>query len=208
MIRIALVGSIGSGKSFISKLFNFPVFNADREVNTIYKKDKKTFSRLKKVLPQFFFNFPAKKNELINAILDNKKNLKLITNIIHPIIKKKLEKFIEINKNGKIIILDIPLYLENNLNKKDDIIIFVQGKNNEIKKRLEKRLNYNSKLIYQFKKIQLPIEKKIKKSHFIIKNDFKMRTAKKYVKIILNKILNERSSIRYRNNRSFSKRRS
>ena len=208
MIRIALVGPIGSGKSYISKLFNYPVFNADQEVNIIYKKDKKTFLKLKKILPDFFFNFPLKKNELINAILDNKKNLKLITNIIHPIIKKKLEKFIEINKNRKIIILDIPLYLENNLNKKDDIIIFVQGKNNEIKKRLEKRLNYNSKLIYQFKKIQLPIEKKIKKSHFIIKNDFKMRTAKKYVKIILNKILNERSSIRYRNNRSFSKRRS
>ncbi len=207
MIRIALVGSIGSGKSFISKLFNFPVFNADREVNTIYKKDKKTFSRLKKVLPQFFFNFPAKKNELINAILDNKKNLKLITKIVHPIIKKRLAKFIEINKDKKIIILDIPLYLENNLNKKKDIIIFVQGKNNEIKKRLKKRSNYNSKLINQFKKIQLPIEKKVKKSHFIIKNDFTMRTVKKYVKRILNDILNERSSIRYRNNRSFSKRR-
>ncbi len=208
MIRIALVGSIGSGKSYISKLFNFPVFNADQEVNIIYKKDKKTFLRLKKILPKFFFNFPAKKNELINAILHNKKNLKLITNLIHPIIKKRLTKFIETNKNKKIIVLDIPLYLENKLYKKKDIIICVIGKNNEIKKRLEKRLNYNPKLINQFKKIQLPIEKKLKKSHFIIKNDFTMRTAKKYVKIILIKILNERSSIRYRNNRSFSKRRS
>ena len=152
MIRIALVGPIGSGKSYISKLFNFPVFNADQEVNIIYKKDKKTFLKLKKILPDFFFNFPLKKNELINAILDNKKNLKLITNIIHPIIKKRLAKFIEINKNKKIIILDIPLYLENNLYKKKEIIIFVQGKNNEIKKRLKKRSNYNSKLIYQFKK--------------------------------------------------------
>ena len=46
MIRIALVGTIGSGKSYISKLFNFPVFNADQEVNIIYKKDKKTFLKL------------------------------------------------------------------------------------------------------------------------------------------------------------------
>ena len=84
------------------------------------------------------------------------------------------------------------------------MVIFVQGNLNEIKKRLVKRTNYNLKLINQFKKIQLPIEKKIKKSHFIIKNDFKMRTAKKYVKRILNNILNDRSSIRYRNNRSFS----
>ena len=41
MIRIALVGDIGSGKSHISKLFNYPVFNADHEVTEIYKKDKK-----------------------------------------------------------------------------------------------------------------------------------------------------------------------
>ena len=59
MIRIALVGSIGSGKSYISKLFNFPIFNADQEVNIIYKKDKKTFLKLKKALPKFFFNFPT-----------------------------------------------------------------------------------------------------------------------------------------------------
>ena len=204
MIRIALVGSIGSGKSYIAKLFNFPVFNADQEVNKIYKKDKKIFLKLKKKLPKFFLKFPVKKNEIINAILNNKKNLKLITAIIHPIIKKKLSRFIKINKNKKIIILDIPLYLENNLQKKKDVVIFVQGNLNEIKKRLIKRTNYNLKLINQFKKIQLPIEKKIKKSHFIIKNDFTMSTAKKYVKRILNNILNERSSTRYRNNRSFS----
>ena len=105
--------------------------------------------------------------------------------------------FIKNNKNKKIIILDIPLYLENKLNNKNDIIVFVQGNSNEVKKRLKKRKNYNIILINQFKKIQLPIEKKKKKSDFIIKNDFKMRTVKKYVKNILNNVLNERSSIRY-----------
>ena len=197
MIRIALVGSIGSGKSHIAKLFKFPVFNADLEVNKIYSKDKKIFLKLKKKLPNFFSKFPVKKQELISAILDNKKNLDLITKIIHPIVKKKLMSFIKNNKSKKIIILDIPLYLENKLNNKKDIIVFVQANANEIKKRLIKRENYNVNLINQFKKIQLPIEKKIKKSDFVIKNDFTMRTANKYVKNILNKILYERSSARY-----------
>ena len=197
MIRIALVGSIGSGKSYIAKLFKFPVFNADLEVGKIYKKEKKIFLKIKKKLPNFFSKFPVKKRELINAILDNKKNLKLITNIIHPMIKKKLFSFEKKNRNKKIIVLDIPLYLENKLNNKKDIIIFVQANASEIKKRLIKRENYNVNLINQFKKIQLPIEKKIKKSDFVIKNDFKMRTANKCVKNILDKILYERSSIRY-----------
>ena len=77
----------------------------------------------------------------------------------------------------------------------------------KIGERLKKRKNYNITLINQFKKIQLPIEIKKKKSDFIIKNDFTMRTVKKYVKNILDNVLNERSSIRYWDNRSFSERR-
>ena len=55
MIRIALVGEIGSGKTFISKLFGYPTFNADVVVSEIYNRDKKTFNKLKKRLPNFFF---------------------------------------------------------------------------------------------------------------------------------------------------------
>ena len=40
MIKIAVVGDIGSGKSHIAKLFGYPVFNADQEVASIYKKTK------------------------------------------------------------------------------------------------------------------------------------------------------------------------
>ena len=54
MIRIALVGDIGSGKSHIAKLFNFPVFNADFEVDKIYKTNKQCFKKLKKKLPKYF----------------------------------------------------------------------------------------------------------------------------------------------------------
>ena len=48
MIRIALVGGIGSGKTFISKLFGYPVFSADNSVSKIYSKNKKVFLKLKK----------------------------------------------------------------------------------------------------------------------------------------------------------------
>ena len=43
MIKIALVGEIGSGKSYLAKLFNYPIFDADLEVARIYKKDKKFY---------------------------------------------------------------------------------------------------------------------------------------------------------------------
>jgi len=113
MIRVALVGDIGSGKTFISKLFKFQVFNDDKIVSEIYSKNKKIYFDLNKKLPNFFSNFPIKKKELIKAILSNETNLKKITDIIHPAVRKELYKFEKKNNRKEVIILDIPLFLEN-----------------------------------------------------------------------------------------------
>jgi len=189
MIKIAVVGDIGSGKSHISKLFGYPVFNADQEVASIYKKNKNCFKKLKKILPKYFSVFPANKIQIIKAIEDSEKNLKKITKIIHPEVKKKLSTFLKKNKKRKATILDIPLLLENKLNQKNDIIVFVQSKKNEIIKRLKKRDNFNLNLYNQFKKIQLPLSYKKNKSNHIIKNSFTNKFVKISVKKILKKII-------------------
>ena len=48
MIKIGVIGDIGSGKSIVAKLFGYPVFNADKEVLKIYRKNKNCFNKLKK----------------------------------------------------------------------------------------------------------------------------------------------------------------
>ena len=189
MIKVAVVGDIGSGKSHIAKLFGYPVFNADQEVASIYKTNKNCFKRLKKILPEYFSVFPANKTQIIKAIEDNKKNLKKITKIIHPEVRMKLSIFLKKNKKRKAIILDIPLLLESKLNQKSDIIVFVQSKKSEIIKRLKERDNFNLNLYNQFKKIQLPLSYKKKKSDHIIKNNFTNKLIKISVKKILKKII-------------------
>ena len=189
MIRIGILGDIGSGKSFIAKNFGYPVFNADNEVANLYKKNKKVFYKLKKILPKYFYSFPIQKNKVSQAILDNKSNLKKIIKIIHFEIRKKMNNFLIKNKNKKIIILDIPLFLENKLNKKKDILVFVQSKKTDILKKLKKRKNFDKKLISLFKNIQLPLDYKKKKSDFIIKNNFKKKSVMMDIKRILKQIL-------------------
>ena len=189
MIRIALVGSIGSGKTFISKLFGLPVFNADESVAKIYSKKKKIYYDLKKKLPNLFTGFPIRKEELINAILKNKNNIKKISSIIHPEVRKNLQLFIKKNRKKKAILLDIPLYLENKLNKKNDVIIFIQASNKEISKRLKKRKNFNNLVFQKLKKHQLSISTKKSKSHYVIKNNFNKNLARKNARNILSKIL-------------------
>ena len=125
MIRIGIVGDIGSGKTFVANNFGYPVFNADHEVSKLYKKNKNIFIKLNKKLPKYIFTFPIDKAELTNAILSNKKNLG----------NSYLEKdFLEVAKNIQInakskncrIVLPIDVVcakrLENNIEiKKYDI---------------------------------------------------------------------------------------
>ena len=189
MIKIGILGDIGSGKSHVAKNFGYPVFNADEEVGRLYKKDRKIFRKLKKTLPKYISSFPINKSEVSQAILSNKSNLKKIVGIVHLEIKKKMKIFLKKNIDKKIVILDIPLLLENKINKKNDILIFVQSKKKDIIKRLKKRQNFNAKLISEFKNIQLPLDYKKKKSQFIIKNNFTNKSVKRDIKKILKEIL-------------------
>ena len=189
MKRICILGDIGSGKSYIAKCFGFPVFNADLEVAKIYKHNKKVFQKLKKELPNYFHSFPVKKKEIINAILSNKKNLKKIIRIVHYEVRKKMNDFLRKNKHKKLVVLDIPLLLENKINKKRDILIFVESKKSEILKRLKKRKNFNMKILNNFRKIQLSLDLKRNKSQFTIKNNFKKNSVKISVKEIIENLV-------------------
>ncbi len=101
MIKIAILGDIGSGKSFIAKQFGYPVFNADNEVWKIYSKDKKCYKKLKKAIPKHILSFPINKKEITKSILSNQKNLKKVIKIVHPIVRMKMNKFINKNKKKK-----------------------------------------------------------------------------------------------------------
>tara|TARA_Y100000741_G_scaffold361767_1_gene346322 strand:- start:1523 stop:2113 length:591 start_codon:yes stop_codon:yes gene_type:complete len=195
MIKICILGDVGSGKSYIAKRFGYPVFDADAEVSKIYKKSTKCFKNLKKIFPKHIFSFPIKKTQIIKIIIQNKNNLKKINKIVHPEVRLRMNKFFRINRKKKAVVLDIPLLLEGKINNKDDLLIFVQAKKKDINKRLKKRINYNPKIIRTFRKLQLPLEIKKKKSHYILKNNFKSFLVKKNVKIIKKKIFkNERSN--------------
>ena len=188
MIRIALVGNIGSGKTFYSRLFKYPVFNADLVVSNLYQKDKSLFRKIKKKFPNKISNFPLKKEEVLEIIFQKQKNLNILGKIIHPIVRKKMKNFFKVNRKKKFVVLDVPLFLENKLNTKKDIIVFINADKKKINQKLNKRKNINLKLINILRKNQFSSGLKKKKSTYIIKNNFVRKTAKKNIKLIFKKI--------------------
>ena len=190
MIKIGILGDIGAGKSFISNLFGYPVFNADAEVRKIYKKNYKCFLKLKYKFPNLITKFPVLKEEILNLIENKNLNIIKIGKIVHPYVRKNLKLFLMKNRNKKIVILDIPLLLENKLNSNDMILIFIETKKKDVLKRLKKRKYFNFKLHKTIKNNQLALSIKRKKSDFIIKNNFKIQYVKKNIKKIKKELKN------------------
>ena len=194
MIRIGLIGDIASGKSFIAKLFNSPIFNADEEVKYLYKNSKICFYNLKRKLPKFIKSFPIKKIELTTAIKTNNNNLKKISSVVHPLVRKRMKAFLKENNKSKIIILDIPLLVENKLHKKNDILIFIKSSKKNILSRLSSRKKYDKNLLKTLKQNQLILSKKIGIADYIVDNNYSPYIMKKKVKLLKKKILYERNN--------------
>ena len=89
MIRIAVLGDIGSGKSFFAKQLKIPIFNADQVVSDLYNSDKRLFLKLKKIFPKQINSFPINKINLMEIIKNNEKNFKKIIKIVHPLVREK-----------------------------------------------------------------------------------------------------------------------
>ena len=106
MIKIGILGDIGSGKSYVAQNFGYPVFNADDEVAKLYQQNKNIFNKLRKKLPKYVFSFPIEKKEISNAILNNENNLNKIVKIVHYEIRKKLNSFSERNFRSKFVLFN------------------------------------------------------------------------------------------------------
>ena len=182
MIRIGLIGEIAAGKTFVGKCFGFPVFNADLEVKKIYKTNRKCFKKLNKKFPKNIKKFPIIKNELRKIV--NKKNIKIISKIVHPYVRVQLKKFLKKNKSKKYVVLDIPLLIENKLNNKSDILVYIKTPKKVILKRLKNRASYNKKILNILKKKQTNMKKKLKLANFIIYNNLNKKNVLNQIKQI------------------------
>ena len=128
MKKIAITGSLASGKSTASKILSSserPLFSADAVVKKLYTKSffKKLISKKFKIR-----NSSSIKSQIKEKILDKKINLKKLESIIHPYVRKEMRKFINKNKNKKILLFEIPLLIESKLMKNFDKIIFIKSR--------------------------------------------------------------------------------
>ena len=183
-IKIGITGSIGMGKSTVSSIFrnnNIKVWDADSEVHTLYKKGKEGYNSIISIYPELQDKVEINRKKVSYLLREKKIDLKLIEEIIHPLLIKSREKFIKKNEREKILIFDIPLLYETKAQIWLDYVITVFCSEKNQIERLKKRDDFDTRKINYLLSKQIPVNKKNKKADFVIDTDQNMQQVEKQV---------------------------
>ena len=191
MVRVGILGSIGSGKSFVANIFRelgFNIFSADNEVANIYNNNKIVNKKISKFFKLKLYKGKINKQELRDSLKKNPNKFRFLNKILHPMVRKKMVLFLSRCKKNKLIVLDVPLLVENKMLNFVDILILVKTRSRSFLSRIKKRKNLDKRFLNILKKQQA--NEKIKESYadFIIYNSSKNK-VKLQVKNIIDKIL-------------------
>ena len=186
MIKIGITGSLASGKTTASKILSFrrgPLFSADKAVQEIYQDRHFKFlvSRRFKIK-----NNNKIKKSLKKIILENKKNIKKLENIVHPLVRRKMRSFTSKNRNKKLLFYEIPLLIESKLMKYFNVVFFIKAKKQLRLKRFILK-NGDKKLFNLLNNKQMKDTTKIRFCDHVVVNEKKLNILKKNFSAIITK---------------------
>lgn len=186
MKRIALTGNIASGKTLIENQFKslgISVIDADKVAHEALEEKLSVLKNFfgEKIINQGQLN----RQSLAKIVFTDKSKKEKLEKIIHPIVKEKIEKFLNENPHA---IASIPLLFEVGWQNDFDTIIFVMAKDAIRQKRLINRNNFSKEEARKRMQSQLPQLAKAQKSDFVIDNNGTKEETFEQVKKIYDKI--------------------
>ena len=177
MLIIGITGSIGMGKTTVSKMLEIlkiPVFDSDQKVKEILEKNSKVIKKILKIWPDTVLKNQKQakidKVALSNKIFKNKREKRKLENIIHPIVNKEKDQFLKNFNKHRIVGLDIPLLYETGSDKKCDYIFLVNTTKKNQKERVLMRPNMTEEKFELINNSQWSLKKKNLNSKPIIIN--------------------------------------
>tara|TARA_B100000767_G_C19523841_1_gene433652 strand:+ start:139 stop:699 length:561 start_codon:yes stop_codon:yes gene_type:complete len=182
MTKIGITGSIASGKSTFAKMISgkkYPLFSADLVVATLYKEQ----SFIKTITREFKLKNKSKIKDQIKLLVQKERNnFKKLEKIIHPLVRKKMKIFLK--KKKRILILEIPLLIENKLMKYFDVIIFIGASK---KKRMQRYIsNKGTKNTFKLlENRQLKPNKKVIYANHVVNNIYSLKKLRESAKMIV-----------------------
>ena len=175
MIKVALTGNMGSGKSTVAKIFStldIPVFHADYEAKLLYKRED-VKQQVRRQIGDTVFDDTNEIcfKSLAKLVFNHPEYLKSINHIIHPLVFESYKNWLLLNKNHKYTIHEAAIIFENKLERHFDLIINVSAPGDVRLKRIIERDGLTAEQFYARTKNQMTDEAKNRLSDFVILND-------------------------------------
>ena len=203
---IAISGSIASGKDTVSKIFldlGCRIFDADQVVHKIFIDDKLVIKKIADHFPQAQQNNVIKREILAQIITQNPDKIKIIEQIIHPLVQEKYQQFIELAKidNCKCVVLNIPLILESNFYKFDYLVAIITEQKIRLNRYLARIQAQNNQQLNQqqitdltlkfniLNNKQIDDKARISRADFVIENNYDLINIKNKIVEIYQKII-------------------
>jgi dephospho-CoA kinase len=188
MIRIALTGSIGMGKSAVARIFEragIPVFDADAVVRELQSPGGALVEAIAARFPGTVHDGALDREALAARVLDQPPQLELLESIVHPAVQAAREEFVRQHRGARAILFEIPLLFETGAERQFDKIIVVSAPPDVQRARVLER---SGMTVAKFEAIlarQTPDTEKRRRADFVVETGSDLSTTEAQVRDIL-----------------------
>lgn len=188
---IGLTGNIGCGKTTVAHMFEdlgVEVIEADRIGHQLLEKEK-IKKRVVSIFTESILNGKGNisRKKLRNLVFKDKKKLKLLNSILHPLIFKEIKKKIRMSQSN-LIVVDAAVLLEAGWDSLVDKILVVTTPYHTQLKRIKDQSDFSAVEIQGIMEAQFPQSEKIKRSDFVIENEGSIDKTRQQVRKIWEKL--------------------
>ena len=188
MIKIALTGSIGMGKSTVAAMFEragVPVFDADAIVRSLQGPGGALVDRIGERFPGTVRDGVLDRARLAGIVLEDPAQLGELESIVHPAVYDARVAFLDKHRDAPALLFDIPLLFETGGDKEFDKVVVVSAPAEIQRKRVLHRAGMTPERFQSILDRQMPDEEKRRRADFVIDTSGDLSTTEAQVRDIL-----------------------
>jgi dephospho-CoA kinase len=187
MIKLALTGSIGMGKSEVARMFEragVPVFDADAEVRRLQGPGGELVDAIEQRFPGTTGAKGVDREALSARVLGDPRELKALEAIVHPAVQSERAEFIEKNRD-KALVFEIPLLFETGGEGGFDKVVVVSAPPDVQRRRVLARPGMTEEKLAAILARQMPDSEKRERADFVVETGGDLSTTEAQVREIL-----------------------
>ena len=188
MIRIALTGSIGMGKSTVARMFEaagLPVFDADAVVRQLQGPGGALVERIGELFPGTVRCGTLDRDCLAQIVLEDSAKLAALEAVVHPVVREWRDAFIDKNAGAQALMFEIPLLFETGGEKEFDKIVVVSAPPEVQRARVLGRQGMTAAKLHSILARQTADEEKRRRADFVVDTGGDLSTTEAQVRDIL-----------------------